>query len=113
MAQPLLEFLARAKCICLSTRPRAHLAGMFLERAMPRFVLGDTRLPHVLSKGFPVCGSLYQGALEMSRYGFIKGNVLALAIVAIVGLAAGTAKADIVVVTGVNNQGTDNVLLNP
>jgi hypothetical protein len=26
---------------------------------------------------------------------------------------AGTAKADIVVVTGVNNQGTDNVLLNP
>jgi len=49
----------------------------------------------------------------MSRYGFIKGNVLALAIVAIVGLAAGTAKADIVVVTGVNNQGTDNVLLNP
>jgi len=49
----------------------------------------------------------------MSRYGFIKGNVLALAIFAIVGLAAGTAKADIVVVTGVNNQGTDNVLLNP
>ena len=49
----------------------------------------------------------------MSRYGFIKGNVLALAIFAIVGLAAGTAKADIVVVNGVNNQGTDNVLLNP
>lgn len=49
----------------------------------------------------------------MSRYGFIKGNVLALAIFAIVGLAAGTAKADIVVTTGVNNQGTDNVLLNP
>ena len=49
----------------------------------------------------------------MSRYGFIKGNILALAIFAIVGLAAGTAKADIVVVTGVNNQGTDNVLLNP
>jgi hypothetical protein len=49
----------------------------------------------------------------MSRYGFIKGNVLALAIFAIVSLAAGTAKADIVVVTGVNNQGTDNVLLNP
>jgi hypothetical protein len=48
----------------------------------------------------------------MSRYGFIKGNVLALAIFAIVSLAAGTAKADIVVVTGVNNQGTDNVLLN-
>jgi hypothetical protein len=49
----------------------------------------------------------------MSRYGFIKGNVLALAIFAIVSLAAGTAKADIVVVTGVNNQGTDNVWLNP
>jgi hypothetical protein len=49
----------------------------------------------------------------MSRYGFIKGNVLALAIFAIVGLAASTAKADIVVITGVNNQGTDNVLLNP
>jgi len=49
----------------------------------------------------------------MSRYGFVKGNVLALAIFAIVGLAAGTAKADIVVITGVNNQGTDNVLLNP
>lgn len=48
----------------------------------------------------------------MSRYGFIKGNVLALAIFAIVSLAAGTAKADIVVTTGVNNQGTDNVLLN-
>lgn len=49
----------------------------------------------------------------MSRFGLIKGNVLALAIFAIVSLAAGTAKADIVVVNGVNNQGTDNVLLNP
>ena len=39
---------------------------------------------------------------------------LMVAIVAIVGLAfSATAKADIVVVTGVNNQGTDNVLLNP
>lgn len=37
-----------------------------------------------------------------------------LAIMGIVGLAfSATAKADIVVVTGVNNQGTDNVLLNP
>jgi len=36
-----------------------------------------------------------------------------LAVTAIVSIAAGTAKADIVVVTGVNNQGTDNVLLNP
>lgn len=39
---------------------------------------------------------------------------LMLAIMGIVGLAfSATAKADIVVVTGVNNQGTDNVLLNP
>ena len=49
----------------------------------------------------------------MSRYGFAKRYVLALAIFGVVSLAAGTAKADIVVVTGVNNQGTDNVLLNP
>lgn len=49
----------------------------------------------------------------MSRFGFIKRYVLALAIFAVVSLAAGTAKADIVVVSGVNNQGTDNVLLNP
>ena len=39
---------------------------------------------------------------------------LMVAIMGIVGLAfSATAKADIVVVTGVNNQGTDNVLLNP
>lgn len=39
---------------------------------------------------------------------------LMLAIMGIVGLAfSATAKADIVIVTGVNNQGTDNVLLNP
>jgi hypothetical protein len=39
---------------------------------------------------------------------------LMLAIMGIVGLAfSGTAKADIVVTSGVNNQGTDNVLLNP
>src|SRR5215212_1580372 len=49
----------------------------------------------------------------MSRYGFLKKTVLALAIFTIVGVVAGSAKADIVVVTGVNNQGTDNVLLNP
>jgi len=36
-----------------------------------------------------------------------------LAVFGLVSVAAGTAKADIVVVTGVNNQGTDNVLLNP
>ena len=39
---------------------------------------------------------------------------LMVAILGIVGLAfSATAKADIVVTTGVNNQGTDNVLLNP
>jgi len=35
------------------------------------------------------------------------------AVLGIVTIASGTAKADIVVVTGVNNQGTDNVLLSP
>ena len=49
----------------------------------------------------------------MSQLGSLKMLVLALAIFGIVSVAAGTAKADIVVVTGVNNQGTDNVLLNP
>lgn len=49
----------------------------------------------------------------MSRYGSLKTFVLALAVFGIVGVFAGTAKADIVVITGVNNQGTDNVLLNP
>jgi hypothetical protein len=51
--------------------------------------------------------------LEMPNYGFMKRFVLALAFFGIVSIAAGTANADIVVVTGVNNQGTDNVLLNP
>lgn len=49
----------------------------------------------------------------MPKYGSVKNFVLALAIFGIVSIAASTAKADIVVVTGVNNQGTDNVLLNP
>src|SRR5918998_6164321 len=49
----------------------------------------------------------------MPRFLNLKKLVLALAIFGIVSIAAGTAKADIVVVTGVNNQGTDNVLLNP
>jgi hypothetical protein len=48
----------------------------------------------------------------MSRFG-LKNLVLALAVCGIISIVAGTAKADIVVVTGVNNQGTDNVLLNP
>ena len=42
-----------------------------------------------------------------------KKWVLVSAVLGVVTLAAGTAKADIVVITGVNNQGTDNVLLNP
>jgi PEP-CTERM motif len=38
---------------------------------------------------------------------------LALSLGVLILLSAATAKADIVVITGVNNQGTDNVLLNP
>lgn len=49
----------------------------------------------------------------MFAHGSLKMFVLAVAVFGIVSLAAGTAKADIVVITGVNNQGTDNVLLNP
>ena len=49
----------------------------------------------------------------MSRLKSLKGLLLSLAVLGIVSVAADTAKADIVVVTGVNNQGTDNVLLNP
>jgi hypothetical protein len=49
----------------------------------------------------------------MSHYGSVKKLVLGLALMGIMGVVASTAKADIVVVTGVNNQGTDNVLLNP
>jgi PEP-CTERM motif len=48
----------------------------------------------------------------MSRFG-LKNLVLALAVFGIISIVAGTAKADIVVITGVDNQGTDNVLLNP
>lgn len=49
----------------------------------------------------------------MSRFGSLKNLVLALAVFGIISVVADTAKADIVVITGVNNQGTDNVLLNP
>jgi len=49
----------------------------------------------------------------MSRFANFKQLILTLAIFGIVSVAAGTARADIVVVSGVNNQGTDNVLLNP
>jgi hypothetical protein len=49
----------------------------------------------------------------MSRFGSLNRFILALAVFGVVSVAAATARADIVVVTGVNNQGTDNVLLNP
>jgi len=49
----------------------------------------------------------------MSRLVSLKRAILSLAVLGIVSVVAATAKADIVVVTGVNNQGTDNVLLNP
>ncbi|HJY29258.1 MAG TPA: PEP-CTERM sorting domain-containing protein [Pyrinomonadaceae bacterium] len=49
----------------------------------------------------------------MSRFANLKQLILTLAIFGVVSVAAGTARADIVVVSGVNNQGTDNVLLNP
>jgi hypothetical protein len=49
----------------------------------------------------------------MPRFSNLKNLILTLAVFGIVSIAAGTAKADIVVVNGVNNQGTDNVLLNP
>src|SRR5688500_13172483 len=51
--------------------------------------------------------------MEMPTFSQLKKTVLALAIFGIVSVFSSTAKADIVVVTGVNNTGTDNVLLNP
>src|ERR1044072_8244056 len=65
-------------------------------------------------EGFPFRGkSTNKEHFEMSPYGSLKKLVLTLAVFWIVSVGAGTAKADIVVVSGVNNQGTDNVLLNP
>lgn len=50
----------------------------------------------------------------MNRILTLRKFALSLAVFALVSLgSAALAKADIVVVTGVNNQGTDNVLLNP
>ncbi|HEV8135148.1 MAG TPA: PEP-CTERM sorting domain-containing protein [Pyrinomonadaceae bacterium] len=49
----------------------------------------------------------------MTHSTHLKNLVLALAVFGIVTFVSGSAKADIVVITGVNNQGTDNVLLNP
>jgi hypothetical protein len=48
----------------------------------------------------------------MSQYGFRRTVVLAAAVFAVVGVLAGPARADIVVITGFNGEGTDNVLLN-
>jgi hypothetical protein len=56
---------------------------------------------------------LHSWETDMSYFGFVKRFVLTLGVVGILSVVAGTAKADIVVITGVNNQGTDNVLLNP
>ena len=47
--------------------------------------------------------------MHMSRFVLYQVTVLALSALAV----AAPARADIIVVTGVNNQGTDNVLLNP
>jgi hypothetical protein len=50
----------------------------------------------------------------MTQFSTFKKLALGLLLTAFVGLASSvTAKADIVVTNGVNNQGTDNVLLNP
>lgn len=49
----------------------------------------------------------------MPTFSHLKKTIFALAVLGIVSVFSSTAKADIVVVTGVNNQGTDNVLLNP
>ncbi|HLA12843.1 MAG TPA: PEP-CTERM sorting domain-containing protein [Pyrinomonadaceae bacterium] len=50
----------------------------------------------------------------MTQFSTFKKLALGLLLSVFVGFASSlTAKADIVVITGVNNQGTDNVLLNP
>ena len=49
----------------------------------------------------------------MPTFSQLKKTLLALAVFGIVSVFSSTAKADIVVLNGVNNQGTDNVLLNP
>lgn len=49
----------------------------------------------------------------MNKYYFNKWLLVSAVLGFVLTFGAATAKADIVVVTGVNNQGTDNVLLNP
>ena len=49
----------------------------------------------------------------MNQNSHLKKFLLGALVAALVAVSSATAKADIVVITGVNNQGTDNVLLNP
>lgn len=49
----------------------------------------------------------------MPTFSHFKKTLLALAVFGLVSVFSSTAKADIVVTNGVNNQGTNNVLLNP
>jgi hypothetical protein len=49
----------------------------------------------------------------MTEFRNLKKLLLVMATVGVIAFVTGTARADIVVVNGVNNQGTDNVLLNP
>lgn len=49
----------------------------------------------------------------MNQNSLLKKVMLGALVAAFVAVSSATAKADIVVVAGVNNQGTDNVLLNP
>jgi hypothetical protein len=49
----------------------------------------------------------------MTEFRNLKKLLLVMATFGVIAFVTGTARADIVVITGVNNQGTDNVLLNP
>jgi hypothetical protein len=49
----------------------------------------------------------------MTEFRSFKKLLLVMATFGVIAFVTGTARADIVVVSGVNNQGTDNVLLNP
>ena len=49
----------------------------------------------------------------MNQNSLLKKVMLGALVAAFVAVSSATAKADIVVMPGVNNQGTDNVLLNP
>jgi PEP-CTERM motif len=49
----------------------------------------------------------------MTEFRNLKKLLLVMATFGVIAFVTGTARADIVVITGVNNEGTDNVLLNP